>query len=358
MRYGVTLQRSYPHITLAPAGRLDVRGGGVVGMKHAIAGGLALLLIGSTSSMGQEKITIRMGVIANSARSISQLGLSIAQRKGFLEKEGVNLKLVPLRGVQHQIEALEQGEVDVSHTATPYLVQAVLKGSDAAAIVGGLANPVFAVLAKPNIKSYSDLKGKVVGLSLPVDTITIGTLKLLARAGVQRSEFTTKELVGTPLRVNCLLSGACDAVPVGQPDDLVLAQNGFVNLGNSLEVIPALQFNVIAARRSWAAANREAVMRYVRAFGAAYRYMNDPVNRAEVSALITETTGAPPDVAKQILTLYFDPYKGIMPKSAGIDMEGMRAVLELMKEAGELQGSLPEAARFVDLQYLEAAGLQ
>ena len=44
----------------------------------------------------------------------------------------------------------------------------------------------------------------------------------------------------------------CAAVPVGQPDDLVLMRKGYVKLGDSLEVIPALQFNVLAARRSWA----------------------------------------------------------------------------------------------------------
>ncbi len=310
-----------------------------------------------SASVADELTKIRMGVIANSARSISQLGLSLAQRKGFFKNEGIQVELVPLPGVQYQIEALDKGTVDVSHTATPYLVQAVLKGSDSAAIIGGLANPVFAVMAKPSIANLSDLKGKVIGLSLPVDTITIGTLKLLARAGVQKTDFETKELVGTPIRVNCLVSGACDAVPVGQPDDLALAKQGYSNLGTSLEVIPALQFNVVAARRSWAAAHKDIVLRYVRAFDASYRFMSDPANRAEVSAVITETTGATPDIADQIVKLYFEPFKGIMPKDAGINMDGMRAVIALMGEVGELQAPLPKADAFVDLQYLKAAGV-
>ncbi len=318
--------------------------------------GLILALgLAPVSARAQEKTPLRMGVIANSARSISQLGLYIAQRRGLLDRENIDLKLVPLPGVQHQIAELDKGNVEVSHTATPYLVQAVLAGSDSVAIVGGLANPVFAMLAKPSIKSFADLRGKTIGLSLPVDTITIGSLRLLATAGVGKNDFTTKEIVGTPPRVDCLVRGECDAVPVGQPDDLVLTQKGFSNLGDSLRVIPALQFNVIAARRAWAAANPDVATRYARAFAGAYRYMNDPANRADVAGLIAETTGAAPDIAAQIVKFYFDPPRGIMPKAAEISAEGMKAVVELMGEAGELKGAPPDAGRFVEGRYLREA---
>ena len=319
---------------------------------------LGLVLVSAPQALAQDRRTLRMGVIANSARSISQLGLYIAQRRGFLDRENIDLQIVPLPGVQHQIAELDKGAVDVSHTATPYLVQAALAGSDSVAIVGGLANPVFAVLAKPDIKSLAELRGRTIGLSLPVDTITIGTLKLLKRAGVGASDFTTREIVGTPPRVDCLLRGECDAVPVGQPDDLALARKGYVNLGDSLQVIPALQFNVVAARRAWAAANAETVTRYTRAFVGAYRYMNDPANAADVAALIAETTGAAPDIARDIVRFYFDPPRAIMPRAGEINLEGMRAVISLMIEAGELKSAPPEATRFVDLQYLRRAGAE
>ena len=167
--------------------------------------------------------------------------------------------------------------------------------------------------------------------------------------------FRSREIVGTPLRVDCLVKGECDAVPVGQPDDLILMQKGFSNLGDSLAVIPALQFNVIAARRAWAAQNADVATRYARAFSNAYRYMNDPANRTDVAALITDTTGATPDIAREIVKFYFEPYRGVMPKAAEISMEGMTAVIALMGEAGELKGALPEASRFVETRYLAGA---
>lgn len=316
------------------------------------------LVVAPLGALAQEKTKLRMGVIENSARSISHMGLNIALKRGFMARQNIELEIVPLPGVQFQIEELDKGKVDVSHTATPYLIQAILAGSDSVAVVGGLANPVFSVIGKPGVKSYADLRGKVVGLSLPVDTITLGTLKLFARAGLAPEAYEARVLVGTPPRVNCLVDVDCAAVPVGQPDDLVLMRKGYEKLGDSLEVIPALQFNVLAARRAWAHAHADEMVRYVRAIGDAYRYMNDPANRADVVALIAEATRAPMDIADEIYKYYFEPYRGIMPRGGEINMEGMSAVISLMHEGGELKAPLPDVSRFVDLTFLKTAGLQ
>lgn len=276
----------------------------------------------------------------------------------FSPTRGIDLKVVGLGGVEHMIEELDKGNVEVSHTATPYLIQAALKGSDAAAIVGGPANTIFSLIAKPQIKSFADLKGKIIGLSLPVDTISISARKLLAKHGLGPADYTTKVLIGTPLRADCLSKGECDAVPLGQPDDIVFADKGYSKLGDSLEVIPVLQFNVIAARRTWAEANKDAATRFARAFGAAYSFIGNPANRDEVVAIVVDTTGAPADVARQMLSFYYEPYRGVMPRQGEINMAGMNEVIELLGETGDLPAPLPPAEQFVDLRYLAAAGLQ
>ncbi len=239
-------------------------------------------------AQGEDRITLRFGQIANSARSVSSIALTVAQRKGFLEREGIDLKVVGLRGTQYQIEELDKGSVELSHTATPYLIQAVLAGSSSVAVVGAAANTIYSLIAQPQIKSFDDLRGKLVGLSLPVDTISIASRMLLEKHGLGDAAYRSKELVGTPVRAECLMRGECAAVPLGQPDDIVLAQKGFTKLGDSLEVIPSLQFSVIAARRDWAAANRDAVLRFTRAFAAAYRFMRDPANRDEMTRITAE----------------------------------------------------------------------
>jgi ABC-type nitrate/sulfonate/bicarbonate transport system substrate-binding protein len=326
-------------------------------MRRLLLAAAAAVLL-AVPAAAQDKVKLRYGQIANSARSVSSLALNIAQSKGFLAQENIELEVVGLRGVQYQIEELDKGTVDVSHTATPYLIQLVLKGSPSVAIVGGPANTIFSLIAKPEIKRYDDLKDKLIGMSLPVDTISIATRMLLAKHGLTEPAFRTKELVGTPIRAKCLTDGECDAVPLGQPDDIVFVQRGFSKLGDSLEVIPVLQFNVIAARRDWAEKNKGVATGFARAFGNAYKFMRDPANREEVARAIVETTGAPVDVARSMLSFYYEPDRGVMPKQAEISMAGMAKVIELLGETGDLQAPLPAADRFVDLQYLKAAGLQ
>ena len=327
-------------------------------MSTRMLAALALCVGLIAPAHGEDKITLRYGEIANSARGISTLGIHIAQRKGFLEREGIDFKVVGLRGTSFQVAALDNGEVEVANTAMPYLIQAVLKGSDSVGIVGGSANQVYSLIARPGIKSFDDLKGRTIGLSLAVDTISIASRMLLEKHGLKETDYRTRELVGTPARADCLAKGECDAVPLGQPDDLVFVQRGYGKLGDSLEVIPTLQFGVIAARRVWAAANRDTVLRLARSVGGAYKFMRDAANRDEVVRIAAETTGAPVQVMRAVLASYYEPDRGIMPRQGEIDMAGVSAVIALLGRTGELTAPLPAAERFVDLQYLEAAGLQ
>jgi ABC-type nitrate/sulfonate/bicarbonate transport system substrate-binding protein len=328
-------------------------------MSARVLAAVGILCVGLLEpAHSEDKITLRYGQIANSARSVSSVALTVAQRKGFLEREGIDLVVIGLRGTQYQIEELDKGTVEISHTATPYLIQAVLNGSNTVGIVGAAANTIYSLMAQPQIKSFDDLRGKLIGLSLPIDTISISSRMLLAKHGLQDQAYRTKELVGTPVRADCLTRGECAAVPLGQPDDIVLAQKGFTKLGDSLEVIPALQFSVIAARRDWAQANRDAVLRFARAFGAAYRFMRERANRDEVTRITAESTGAPPEVARAMLAFFYEPDRGVMPRQAEIDMAGITAVIGLLGRTGELKAPLPAAERFIDLQYLKAAGLQ
>jgi ABC-type nitrate/sulfonate/bicarbonate transport system substrate-binding protein len=332
-------------------------GEAIMSIRAVAALALAVVSLCSAGVDAAETVKIRYGAIANSARSISSLPLYTAQRQGFLAREGIELQVVPLPGVEHMVNAVESGDVDITHTATPYLIQAVLsRNFNTVAVIGGPANTVYSLMARPEIKSFADLKGRVVGLSLPADTISISTRLLLAKHGLNGADYKTQQLVGTPVRAKCVTEGDCAAVPLGQPEDILFARKGYTKLGDSSEVIPELQFNVLAARKDWAAAHKDTVVRLARAFADTYRYMADAKNRDAVAAIMAETTNAPVDVAREILTFYYEPYRGVMPRAAEISMAGMAKVIELLGEAGEIARPLPPAERFVDLTYLKAAG--
>jgi ABC-type nitrate/sulfonate/bicarbonate transport system substrate-binding protein len=226
------------------------------------------------------------------------------------------------------------------------------------AVAAEFNNPIYSLVAKPEIKSFADLKGKLIGLADEAGTITLSTRKLLAQRGLRQEDFRVKIIEGTPARYSCLRRGECAAVPLGQPQDLLALKDGYRVLGLSTEVVPDLLYTVTAARRSWSGANKDAVVRYVRALGAAHKFIRDPANRKTVVKIITETLESPTDIAEQTLKLFFEPERNVLPKQAEISLKGLAQVIHFMSEAGTIKAPAPAPERFVDLQFLKMAGIK
>lgn len=83
-----------------------------------------------------------------------------------------------------------------------------------------------------------------------------------------------------------------------------------------------------------------------------------PANRQAVVKTIVETSDTPADIAQQTLTLFFEPERNVLPKQGEINLKGMSQVIAFMGEAGLLKQSLPTAERFVELKYLQLAGVK
>jgi ABC-type nitrate/sulfonate/bicarbonate transport system substrate-binding protein len=316
-----------------------------------------IAFVGACSSVRCE--TLRFGQIPSTVHAVSSLYLYVAAKQGFFVRENIAVETVQIPGgTGNMVAALDRGEVDVTQTATPYLIQAVLKGSPAAAVAGTTANPIYSLIAKPDIKNFADLKGKLIGLSLPVDTISISMRKLLALKGLGRADYRVKELVGTPVRAACLKSGECDAVPLGQPDDLIAVKDGYRRLGLSTEAVAAFQFEVIAARRDFAQSHAPAMIGFVSALADAFRFIRDPAHRDDAVNAVVARTGASDDIARATLSLYLDPDRGVLPRQAEIDLNGLAQVIAFMAEGGTIKQPLPAPEQFADLQYLRAAGAQ
>src|SRR5258708_7699178 len=306
-----------------------------------------------------ERVARRSGQVFPAERSIFSRPVHVAARHGDFAREGLAVRqyFIP-GGAEKMIEALSDDTVDVTHVATPFLIQSALKGADVVAIAAEFNNPIYSLVAKPEIRGFADLNGKLVGMADEGGTIAISIRKLLALNGLRDGDFQVKTISGTPSRLSCLKRGACDAVPLGQPQDIAAQAEGYRLLGLSSDAVPAYLYTVTAAQRSWAAAHKDIVVRYVRALASAFQFIRDPANRDAVAATIVETSGFSDVEARRTLALFFEPERNVMPKRGEIDLNGLRQTIALMTEGGQLPAPPPDADRFVDLQYLRAAGVQ
>jgi ABC-type nitrate/sulfonate/bicarbonate transport system substrate-binding protein len=304
--------------------------------------------------------TLRLGQVPSTIKSIGAVPYAIADKQGFFTREHLTVQLVPLQGgTDKMVKRLEAGDVEISSTATPYFIQAVAEGrSNAVAVAAENANPIYSLIAKPEIKSFADLKGRTIGLSLDIDTISISTRKLLRLHGLKDSDYRVKNLVGTPVRLECLKRGDCDAVPLGQPEDFVAVDEGFRRLGLSTDAVRHFEFKLLIVRPDWAKQNRAALIGFLRGFAASLKYFRDPAHRDDVVKTIVATTGVTDKIARETLSLYFQPDRGVIPRAGEIDLKGLAQVIAFMGEAGVLKAPLPKPERFVDRSYLRAAGVR
>src|SRR6266481_1803599 len=108
--------------------------------------------------------------------------LWIAQDKGVFNKYGlaVDLKyMLSATGTQ----ALLSGSADIVNPATE-LIEAGLGGQRVAFIIGILNRAVLSVYSKPDFRQLTDLRGKVMGVTLPGSTTDLTAKILFQQAGM------------------------------------------------------------------------------------------------------------------------------------------------------------------------------
>lgn len=63
-------------------------------------------------------------------------------------------------------------------------------------------------------------------------------------------------------------------------------------------------------------------------------------------------------IARQLFAPYLEPDKNVLPRRGELSLKVFNQVLALMGEAGVVPTPVPTAERFIDLRYLQAAGIQ
>lgn len=93
----------------------------------------------------------------------STFTLPMAQIKGFFHEEGLQAELIRIRSAV-ALPALTSGEIDY-HTVVAPAVTAALRGIPVRVVACFTPGLTTAIIARPEIKTVQDLKGKIIGLN-------------------------------------------------------------------------------------------------------------------------------------------------------------------------------------------------
>lgn len=273
-------------------------------------------------------------VLSYVTTNATQWNLNVAIDQGFLSKEGFAPQVVTFQNSPQAVQLLVSDAIDVSSIEPEALVSAVLHGAtDIGAIAQTGTKPDWMLIVRPEIKSWSDLKGKTLGFSALTTAEMWLTQQLLAKHGLNKNEWTGIQVGISPAKFAALKKGSISGSVLFQPLALKAVESGMRSMAEYAEVgnyPPTL----IPVRRSWAARDNNGI-RLSRAIRHANEWLYDPKNRDEALKILEKRTKASPEITQELYKLYFVTDKIYSPDAA-VSLAGLSRVTEVMTALGHI----------------------
>jgi ABC-type nitrate/sulfonate/bicarbonate transport system substrate-binding protein len=163
------------------------------------------------------------------AKSLNYLPVTLGREKGIFQAEGIDLQMV-LVASTIQVTALTTGEIDFSGAQSQVMAGAA-RGLPVKVIGFLTIKPSFWLVAKPEIKSFAELKNKIIGITaVGSSTDTLARYVLVKNGLIPDREVA---LIGTGTTANILTSmkaGSVDAGVLSPPFNTMATQMGYRTL--------------------------------------------------------------------------------------------------------------------------------
>src|SRR5580765_3134254 len=169
---------------------------------------LSLLLFGLPVVLPAQDLTKL--TVAYSSRSIAPIDYFIGEQYGFFKAEGLDVRLVQIRANVAVIATLAS-EVDVLASITT-AISAAQRGAPIKVLAVTLHRPLFWLVARPEFKNISDLKGKVLGVVSLGGAQHTALRYMLRKGGLNPDTDVTTIVAGdVPTQLQSLASNAIQA---------------------------------------------------------------------------------------------------------------------------------------------------
>jgi ABC-type nitrate/sulfonate/bicarbonate transport system substrate-binding protein len=320
--------------------------------------GILLFILKSSSAGAAETgmATIRYAV---SGRTAADWPVHVGKEKKFFQKNGVYLEDIVIPGGPNTVRAVISNTVPMGRINPDRIIEAAEKGAKVRVISGDMQKIPYDFMARTEIKSGSDLRGKLIG----VDSLTGGTTFMLQEVAQKAYGLTDKDykllVVGTsPERYAALKGGSVQATFMGPPFNLRARKDGFNRLTTFHEHLGPIQFVATFAHEAYLKSNRADVIRFVKAMIESTRWLYDAKNKEEALAIYMRYLKATPDAAEMDYRYLVEEFKP-WPNDGAINKQAIAKTMELRVKAGKYEpNKVPSYAQYVDFTLVEEAQKQ
>jgi len=314
---------------------------------------LAIVLVPPSLFASDAMLKLRL---VQSGHTAMSWPIYIAKEQNIFEKNGLDFEEIIIRGATNTTRAVLSNTVGIGRINPDYVITAMEKGAKVKIIAGALDKIPYNLMARPEIKSGAQLKGKTIGVS----SLTGGTTLMLHE--VMEKAFKLKEtdykllVVGTsPDRYAALKGGSVQATFMGPPFNIRAKKEGFTDLAVWHDYLGPIQFVVTFAHNDYLKSHRKETVAYLKSIIQATQWLYDPKNKESAIALHMKILKSKPDVAQNDYKYVVEEFKPFSPEGMVSD-EGMKKTFALRVADGMYQGKkVPSYKDYIDPSYVEAA---
>jgi ABC-type nitrate/sulfonate/bicarbonate transport system substrate-binding protein len=243
---------------------------------------------------------------------------------------------------KEQMQELKDGRWEIVHTNADNVFWWVEdNGANFVIVLALPSQPGQNLIVRPEIGGYEDLRGKPIAVDAAESGYVTPLRQLLGEAGLteEGKDFTFVQVGNTGFRIDSMRAGQTYAAMISAGQERALEPEGFKVLDN-INRLYTHYAGSTAVRRDWAEANRDLLVRYLRAHLQAMRWAEDPANADELARI----QGGARRRESGATTWAVPPF----------EWDGLQAMLETRQTVGLLRGA-PDPRRFADDRYYQEA---
>ena len=294
----------------------------------------ALLLFGGMATSAPAETVTFISVGSSSANFWPS---AVAIEKGFYEAAGVRHDVVFAQSNAAVIQQVAAGSAQVStNSGLVDPIRAIEKGAPLAIVRLEVQAPPYSLLAKPAIKSISELKGKLISVGGAKDITRIFVERMLAPNGVKPGEFDMTFAGATSARFSALQAGAVDAAILTPPFNFHAQAAGFTLLAHATQYMD-MPFAGISVNANWARTNKDTVLKVIGVYDKSMAWLYDPKNRDEAVQILMKVS----KIKQTEVELAYDfLIKGKYFEATGkVSRSKLATLVDALKDLGDLPPS-------------------
>lgn len=217
--------------------------------------------------------------------------LYVGQEKGFFKEEGVDLDIQFIENFDSRRAALIAGQIDVDYTTIDQvLIYHQAKFNVQIFGVCDMSNGADGIIAKNEIKTFSDLKGKTIayGEASPNEFVLRYFLK---QNSISINDVKLKPVADAQIAGNAILAGQVDAAVTFEPFLTQSKQNSNLHILSSSREYPELIPGLFVGNKIDLNKRKDVYLKFMKAWYRTVEYINS--NKAESFGMISKKMNLP-----------------------------------------------------------------